>query len=69
MKANYLSLLFVLLLLSTPAKSDTKQDDINEDFLEFLAEMEEATGDGFEQWIDDESIDIRTKNEKHDEKD
>jgi hypothetical protein len=69
MKANYLSLLFVLLLLSIPAKSDTKQDDINEDFLEFLAEMEEATGDGFEQWIDDESIDIRTKNEKHDEKD
>lgn len=67
MKVNYHILLFVLLLLSSPAKSNTKQEDVNEDFLEFLAEMDEVTGDGFEQWINDESIDIKTNNEKQDE--
>lgn len=55
------------MLLSSPAKSNTKQEDVNEDFLEFLAEMDEVTGDGFEQWINDESIDIKTNNEKQDE--
>ncbi len=65
MRDKYLTLLFVSLLFSNPAKSETKQEEVNEDFLAFLAEMDEVTGDGFEQWIDDESVDSKNNIEEH----
>ena len=56
MKRITTSLLFLLLflniLLLTVAQADTSENQQPDaDFLEFLAEMDEVTGDGFETWL------------------
>jgi len=58
-EANILKLISIVLIIqamtiSTVAAND---DEIDADFLEFLADMEEATGSGFEAWLNDDSED------------
>lgn len=51
MKAK--STLFILLMLSLiSVEATANQEAISADFLEFLADMEEVTGDGFEDWLE-----------------
>ena len=47
-----LVLLLILTLMTSKANADDKQEEISSDFLEFLADMEEVTGDGFENWLE-----------------
>ena len=60
MKAKPTLLLLMLLMLVTAklhADTNTKenQEEISSDFLEFIAEMEEVTGNGFENWLEDDN--------------
>ena len=57
-KLILISLLIQTVLMNTSTAND---DEIDADFLEFLAEMEEATGSGFDSWLNDDDID---KNEE-----
>lgn len=47
-----LLLLLILTLMTSKANADENQEEISSDFLEFLADMEEVTGDGFENWLE-----------------
>ena len=47
-----LLLLMMLMLLASKSSANQHQEEIDSDFLEFLADMEEVTGDGFENWLD-----------------
>lgn len=53
------AILFLILLLKVMATSSAKanetEEQVSSDFLEFLADMEEITGDGFESWLDSEN--------------
>ena len=51
-----IALVALLLSFCTSANADTTEK-ISADFLEFLLEIEETTGDGFDAWLDDESSD------------
>lgn len=53
----FLSSLFVL--VASVANSD--QEEIEPDFLNFLIEMEEATGNGFETWLETDTKDETEK--------
>lgn len=44
-------------VLSQMARADQTQEDLSVDFLEFLADMNEVTGEGFDNWLDDNSED------------
>jgi len=57
-KLILISLLIQTVLMNTSSAND---DEIDADFLEFLAEMEEATGSGFDSWLNDDDIE---KNEE-----
>jgi len=50
-----LLLLMIFLLLAVKANTNQDQQEIDSDFLEFLADMEEVTGDGFENWLEAET--------------
>lgn len=59
-----LTLVFVSFILQTMLINiaNANDDEVDADFLEFLAEMEEVTGSGFDSWLNDGDID---KNEDH----
>ena len=54
----------LLLILFTCTTAIANQEQIGPDFLEFLAEMEEVTGDGFETWLETENQDENENNLK-----
>ncbi len=49
------SLLLLLLLNVTANANQEDTEEASADFLEFLADVEENTGDGFEAWLDENS--------------
>ena len=62
MKAKPAILLFmVMTMLSAKANAnsnegqDQSHEQVSSDFLEFLADMTEVTGDGFENWLESEA--------------
>ena len=62
MKAKPAILLFmVITMLSAKANAnsnegqDQSHEQVSSDFLEFLADMTEVTGDGFENWLEAEA--------------
>ena len=61
MKAKRTLFLLVVLALMTSKVSanedNQNQEEVSSDFLEFLADMEEVTGDGFENWLDSDTED------------
>jgi len=63
MKAKpVLLLLIMFVLLATKANANKNQEEIDSDFLEFLADMEEVTGDGFENWLEtDTAADVNSE--------
>jgi len=71
MKANSKHLLILALLLNTtPLATVYASDEVDAEFLEFLADMEEVTGAGFDRWLDDGSLDTNeniTDNKSTDE--
>ena len=69
MKAKTQQLIFLTILLNTISMTATQaNEDIGAEFLEFLADMEESTGSGFDQWLDDASVDsTETYTEKHEQ--
>lgn len=40
-----------MLLVFNVQANTIEEDEVDADFLEFLAEVDEATGDGFEIWL------------------
>jgi len=59
MKAKRRHILFISLLCIYPSlvianDQDTSDDQVDADFLEFLADMEEATGSGFYAWLNED---------------
>jgi len=50
-KLNYPLALF-LLLISQGVLATENDEDLSSDFLEFIADMDEITGDGFESWLE-----------------
>ena len=44
--------------------AQANEEEIDDGFLEFLAEMEEVTGSGFDRWLEDESEDMNVMNTK-----
>ena len=66
MKANFKRNVLLSLLINvafiTIAHANEKKVDA--EFLEFLAEMEEVTGSGFDRWLEDDSEDANIMNTK-----
>ena len=64
-----LSLYFLVLsiLFIVTVKADPKDDELpSADFLNFLSEVEDATGDGFETWLEtDTTADSDINNERN----
>jgi len=50
----YFLCLYLLLITAVQAEA-IDEIPADADFLEFLAEVDEATGDGFEQWLETET--------------
>ncbi len=48
--------------------ANANEDQIDPDFLDFLIEMEEVTGDGFETWLETDTQD-EYENDKKSDKD
>lgn len=43
----------MLFVATAIADQESQENDADAEFLEFLAEVDEATGDGFEQWLEE----------------
>lgn len=68
MKAKTKQLLLLMILLNAISITTTQADeDVDAEFLEFLADMEESTGSGFDQWLEDTSVDSTKTNTETDE--
>ena len=44
--------------------AQANDEEIDAEFLEFLADMEEVTGSGFDRWLEDDSEDMIIMNTK-----
>ena len=66
MKANYKrhALLAILLNIAIMNIAQANDEEIDAEFLEFLADMEEVTGSGFDRWLEDDSEDMNIMNTK-----
>ena len=66
MKANYKHHLLLTILINAAFINiaHANEDEVDAEFLEFLAEMEEVTGSGFERWLEDDSEDMNVMNTK-----
>ena len=65
MKAKFKRhLLLVLLINAAFINIAHANEEVDAEFLEFLAEMEEVTGSGFDRWLEDDSEDINLMNTK-----
>jgi len=53
LKQNYIkpSIILAFFLMSYTQANTIEDDEIDAEFLEFLAEVDEATGDGFDTWL------------------
>ena len=51
-----LSAIYLCLILAGNANSNENTIEADANFLAFLADVEEATGDGFDQWLESGSI-------------
>lgn len=58
------TLLLLVLVTCTTAIANANQEQVDPDFLDFLVEMEEVTGDGFETWLETENQDENENNLK-----
>lgn len=54
LKLLLISLILLTVILNT---ANANEDEVDADFLEFLAEMEEVTGAGFDAWLNDADVD------------
>ena len=64
MKANNKKLILLAILLNAISITATQADEgVDAEFLEFLADMEEATGSGFDAWLNDADIDDNEERE------
>jgi len=54
MKARYILSLLLVSAFSN-CHANQQEEELSIDFLEFLADMDEVTGDGFINWLKDES--------------
>ncbi len=66
MKANYKrhALLAILLNVAIMNIAQSNEEEIDAEFLEFLAEMEEVTGSGFDRWLEVDSEDMNNMSTK-----
>jgi len=66
LKLSWYFLVLSILLVVT-VKADQKDDELpSADFLDFLSEVEDATGDGFETWLEtDTAADSDDNNERN----
>ena len=57
LKQNYIkpSIILAFFLMSYTQANTIEDDEIDAEFLEFLAEVDEATGEGFDIWLQTES--------------
>jgi len=60
MKVNLKQLLLLTFILNAGVFNTVHAEEVDEEFLDFLADMEESTGTGFDQWLEDSSIDAET---------
>jgi len=63
-KTNILTLIVISIILQMMVcnAAYANEDEIDADFLEFLADMEEITGSGFDAWLEDTAIDDESNN-------
>jgi len=63
-KTNILTLIVISIILQMMVcnAANANDDEIDADFLEFLADMEEVTGSGFDAWLEDTAIDDESSN-------
>ena len=58
MKANFKYLVLLAIMLNALSINTIHaNEEVDAEFLEFLADMEEATGSGFDAWLNDDSED------------
>jgi hypothetical protein len=67
MKVKHTLLLLLLFALLPTFANTNNTDGIDSDFLDFLAEMEEVTGEGFENWLETDTEDENSTTRKSDE--
>ena len=65
MKVNYKRhVLLTILINAAFINIAYANEEVDAEFLEFLAEMEEVTGSGFDRWLEDDSEDMNVMNTK-----
>ena len=65
MKVNYKRhVLLAILINAAFINIAYANEEVDAEFLEFLAEMEEVTGSGFDRWLEDDSEDMNVMNTK-----
>ena len=66
MKVNFNRnvLLAIIISLAFITIAHANEEEVDAEFMEFLAEMEEVTGSGFDRWLEDDSEDTNIMNTK-----
>ena len=66
MKANFKRNVLLSLLINVAfiTIAHANEEEVDAEFLEFLAEIEEVTGSGFDRWLEDDSEDSNIMNTK-----
>ena len=66
MKAKYKHhvLLAIIINVAFINIAHANEEEVDAEFMEFLAEMEEVTGSGFDRWLEDDSEDTNIMNTK-----